>query len=132
MECGRFVEEKFGNAESPEFRDHLAGCAACRSDLEEIREVQRLYRAASVERHSGVVPPLGRRRAMPWIPAAAAAVMLGVLGLLLSVPGTPPDETTTGRTAFYRIHLEPWDGDARFSVAMDDAWSKLEMLEQDW
>ena len=133
MECGRFVEEKLGDAESPEFRDHLAGCEACRRDREEIREVRRLYRVASVERYPGGVPRVGRRRALPWIPAAAAAaVMLALLGLLLWVPSPPPDDAATNPTLYTRVHLEPWSEDARLSNAMDDAWRKLEMLEQEW
>ena len=132
MECDSYIEEKLGDGEAPEFRDHLANCAACQLDLEEIGEVRRVYREASVERYRGGVPRIGRRRSLPWIPAAAAAVMIGVLGLLLWVPNAPPSETTTGPTVFTRIHLEPWDGDARFSNAMDDAWRKIESLEGDW
>ena len=50
MECNKFVEEKIGETESPEFRDHLAGCAGCARDLEELREVRSLYREASTEK----------------------------------------------------------------------------------
>ena len=132
MECGRFVENKLGDGDSPEFRDHLADCGACRQDLEEFREIRTLYRSASVERYRGGVPRVARRAWHSWVSAAAAALMLGVLGLFLFVPVAPQDPVDPGPTVFFRVHLEPWEDDARYSSAMDDAWRKLEQVEKDW
>jgi len=67
MECNKFVEEKIGESDSPDFRAHLAGCAECARDLEELREVRALYRAASTEKYRGGIPRLRRYR-MGWIP----------------------------------------------------------------
>src|SRR4029434_9776645 len=86
MECNKFVDEKIGEAHTAEFRDHLAGCAGCARDLEELREVRTLYREASTEKYRGGVPRVRRYRT-GWIPmAAAAAVLLMVFGLILK-PG---------------------------------------------
>ncbi|MBI3855311.1 MAG: hypothetical protein HY293_06435 [Planctomycetes bacterium] len=132
MECNRFVEEKVGESESPAFRDHLAGCAGCARDVEELREVRTLYRAASTEKYRGGVPRVRRFRG-GWVPmAAAAALLMMVFGLILGGPGekSPPDkkeETTSAM--FVRVHLEPWGGEARISNAIEDCWQKLEQLE---
>ena len=135
MECNKFIDEKIGETHTPEFRDHLAGCAGCARDLEELREVRTLYRAASTENYRGGVPRVGRFRG-GWIPmAAAAAVLLMVFGLILSGPKndkTVPDKTERdgGPMVFFRVHLEPWGSDVRYTNAVDDCWHKLEQLEK--
>jgi len=132
MECNRFVEEKIGESETPEFRDHLAGCTGCARDVEELREVRTLYRAASTEKYRGGVPRLSRFRA-GWVPmAAAAAVLMLVFGLILGQPGEKPPaktETETGTSMFVRVHLEPWGSDARLTRGFDEVWKQLEHLE---
>ena len=132
MECNRFVEEKIGESESPAFREHLAGCAGCARDVEELREVRTLYREASTEKYRGGVPRLRRFR-MGWVPmAAAAAVLMLVFGLILGLPGgnpaTKPDQEARS-TAYVHVHLEPWAGDARIQSTIDDCWRTLDRLE---
>jgi hypothetical protein len=131
MECNRFVEEKIGESDSPAFREHLAGCAGCARDVEELREVRTLYRAASTEKYRGGVPR--RRSRLGWVPmAAAAAVLMMVFGLILGGPrDIPPtkNEPVNGEGLYVRVHLEPWAGEARIQAAIDDCWRTLEMLE---
>ncbi len=132
MECNKFVEEKVGEADSPDFRAHLAGCAECARDVEELREVRALYRAASTEKYRGGVPRLRRFR-MGWVPmAAAAAVLVMVFGLILRGPGERPpkkNEPEKNRAQFVRVPLEPWAGEVRIQVALDECWRTLERLE---
>jgi anti-sigma factor RsiW len=132
MECNKFVEEKIGESDSPAFRSHLAGCAECARDVEELREVRALYRAASTEKYPGGVPRLRRFR-LGWVPmAAAAAVLLMVFGLILGGRGekpAPKAETATNDALYVRVHLVPWAGDARLQDAFDDCWRTLERLE---
>src|SRR5262245_38394460 len=132
MECNRFVDEKIGESHTSEFRDHLAGCAGCARDVEELREVRTLYRVASTEKYRGGVPRVARSRG-GWVPmAAAAAVLLMVFGLIL-IPAdkTPPkSESDNPPVVFFRVHLEPWGGEARYSNAFEDCWKKVELLEK--
>jgi len=132
MECNRFVEEKIGESDSPAFREHLAGCGGCARDVEELREVRTLYRAASTEKYRGGVPRLRRFR-MGWVPmAAAAAVLLMVFGLILRGPEDKPPaktESVINGPHYVRVHLEPWAGEARIHHAIEDCWKKLEQLE---
>lgn len=133
MECNRYGDEKIGETESAEFREHLAGCDGCRRDLEELREVRSLYKEASTEKYRGGVPRLRKSRAA-WFPlAAAAALVIGVFTLILGGPrtdGGKSAETEPKSTIFVRIHLEPWGSEQRISTAMDDCWQKLELLEE--
>lgn len=131
MECNKFVEEKIGESDAPAFREHLAGCAGCARDVEELREVRTLYREASTERYRGGVPRLRRFR-LGWVPmAAAAAVLLMVFGLILRGPG---DKTTTPTDSkpdplYVRVHLVPWPGEARLQRDFEDCWTRLDHLE---
>src|SRR5436190_24391458 len=133
MECNRYVDEKIGETDSAEFREHLAGCDGCRRDLEELREVRSLYKEAATEKYRGGVPRLRKSRAA-WLPmAAAAALLIGVLALVLGGPrtdGVKSTETESKSTVFVRIHLERWGSDQRVSMALDDCWQKLEQLEE--
>ena len=133
MECNKFVEEKVGETDTPAFREHLAGCAGCARDVEELREVRTLYRSASTEKYRGGVPRVSRFRAA-WVPmAAAAAVLIGVFGLILGTPRVKTETKTENRNEtamFVRVHLEPWGSDLRIHNAIEDAWQKLEQLEK--
>lgn len=133
MECNKFVEEKIGETATPAFREHLAACAGCARDVEELREVRALYRAASTEKYSGAVPRVRRFRAA-WVPmVAAAALLLMVFGLILLGPGKETlikKEVETASTIFVRVHLEPWGADQRLTKGFDDVWQKLESLEE--
>jgi hypothetical protein len=133
MECNRFIDEKIGETDSPAFREHRAGCEGCARDLEELAEVRSIYRAASRESYRGGVPQVRRSNRVAWIPMAAAAVlMVAVLVLVLSGPGTvaPPKVNAEAPVAFTaRVYLEPWATDLRWSHALDDCWSRLERLE---
>jgi hypothetical protein len=132
MECNKFVEEKIGESDSPAFRAHLAGCADCARDLEELREVRTLYRAASTEKYRGGMPRLRRFR-LGWVPmAAAAAVLLMVFGLILKGPGDKPpkkSDPVAGEAPFVRVRLVPWAGEAQIQTTIDDCWRILERLE---
>jgi len=132
MECNKFVEEKIGESDSPAFRAHLAGCAECARDVEELREVRALYRAASTEKYRGGVPRLRRFR-MGWVPmAAAAAVLMMVFGLILRGPGekaSSKNGPVTAEAPYVRVHLVPWAGDVRIQTAIDDCWRTLDSLE---
>jgi hypothetical protein len=136
MECNRFVNEKIGEADSPDFRDHLAGCAGCARDVEELREVRTLYRKASTEKYRGGIPR-ARRFRLGWVPmAAAAAVLILVFGMVLRDPAEveptktekPPPETSSG---YFQVYLEPWGAEARIGMAIDECWKKLERLENE-
>src|SRR4051812_33996815 len=122
MECNKYVEEKTGETETAEFREHLAGCPGCARDVEELREVRSLYRAASTEKYRGGIPRVRRFRGA-WLPlAAAAAVLVGVFSLVLPGPGSAPPPKTDSETTssiFVRIHLEPWGSDQHVSSALD-------------
>src|SRR5258706_9499711 len=116
MECGRYVEEKVAQSESPEFLRHLASCSGCQRDVEEMDDVRALYRSSSNERYAGGVPRLRRFGLGTWISSAAAAAMLAALVFVLAPGGrtvTPVDSPTASH-AFFRVHLESWKGDARF------------------
>jgi hypothetical protein len=132
MECNRFVDQKIGETHTSEFREHLAGCAGCARDVEELREVRTLYRQASTEKYRGGVPRVGRFRG-GWIPmTAAAAILLVVFGLIL-VPATrtpPKSESEHPPMMFVRVHLEPWAGDLRYTTPFEECWHKLELLEK--
>src|SRR5689334_11146253 len=129
MECNKFVDEKIGESDSPAFRAHLAGCAECARDVEELREVRTLYRTASTEKYRGGVPRLRRFR-LGWLPmTAAAAVLILVFGLILRGPAEVPtkkNEPEKGGALFVRVHLEPWGSDTRLQNAIDDCWKNLE------
>jgi hypothetical protein len=133
MECNKFVEEKIGETDSPAFRDHRAGCAGCRRDLEELREVRSLYRTASTEKYRGGVPPVRRFR-MGWVPmAAAAAVLLLVFGLILRNPEDRTDlkvDPESSASVYFHVHLEPWGAEARISAALEECWRTVDKLER--
>jgi hypothetical protein len=135
MECNRFIDEKIGETDSAEFREHRDSCVGCRRDLEELREVRGLYREASVERYRGGIPRVRNPRASWWIPmAAAAAVLIGVFALILTGPrteGGKSTDSTSSSAIFVRIPLEPWGAsDVQVNAALDDCWRKLEQLEE--
>jgi hypothetical protein len=131
MECNRFVDEKIGGTDGPEFRDHRAGCPGCARDLEELGEVRRLYHEASVERYPGVILCSGRRWRGAWLFATAAAgLMLAVLVVLLGSPPQGPAMSEVEAVPFFRVHLEPWGSEVHLCRAFDDAWQQLEMLER--
>ena len=132
MECNKYALEKTGETETAEFREHLAGCPGCVRDVQELREVRSLYRAASTEKYTGGVPRVRRFLGARLPLAASAAVLVGVLGLVLSGPGSAPPPKTDSETTssvFVRIPLEPWGSDQRVTHALDDCWQKLESLE---
>ena len=132
MECSRFVEDKVGQTESPEFLRHLATCAGCQRDVDEMDDVRALYKSASNERYAGVVPSLRRFGLGSWVStAAAAAAMIAALVFLL-VPPPKPASTHAPEPpqAFFRIHVEPWRGDARFDHALETCWGDLDRLER--
>ncbi len=131
MECNRFVEEKVGETESPEFREHLASCAGCARDVEELDEIRRLYRASSTERYPGAVPRV-RRRAAAWIPAAAAAAaMVAVLVVALVAPSDRPPARPEPPAPFFRVHLEAWDREeASLNAVMGRLWYRLDSIER--
>ncbi|MBV8882355.1 MAG: hypothetical protein JO332_20530 [Planctomycetaceae bacterium] len=133
MECNRYVDEKIGQTDSAEFREHRAACEGCRRDLEELREVRDLYRDASVERYRSAMPRLRKPRTS-WIPmAAAAAVLIGVFALILAGPGSDAVQTPSpepSASVFVRIPLEPWAGDRKMNSALEDCWRRLEELEE--
>ncbi len=130
MECGRFLEEKLGGTPGPAFREHLAECEGCRRDLGEYEEIRRLYRLASVERYPGAVPRPRRFGSSSWLSAAAAAVLLGVLVLVL-FGGPAETPRPAGVEAFVRVHLEPWNPqDAALNRMADDIWEVVLAMER--
>ncbi len=130
MECDRFVEEKVSGGDSRDLRGHVADCPACARDLEDYAEIRRLYREASVERWRGGVPRLRSPWASRLPVAAAAAMMVGILVLLMGSPSGPPRPPDPA-PVFTRVHLAPWDrGEARIGKAMDDVWRLVENIER--
>jgi hypothetical protein len=135
MECDKFVLEKLEGGDSPDFRAHRAGCAGCARDVEELDDVRRLYREATEEeRWRGVVTMPARRSSAAWMPVAAAAgvAIAVVVGLLRSsAPVTEEAKSAEAPAPFIRVHVAPWDREEnRLARAMDDAWSRLERLEE--
>ncbi len=132
MECNKYVEEKIGETESREFREHFAECPGCRRDVEELQEVRDLYRAASVERYPGAVPRARRGGWGAWVPAAAAAVLVSIMAFILAGPkggGKKPETSEPTASIFVRVPLQPWGGEQRISTAMDTLWRDLARLE---
>jgi hypothetical protein len=133
MECSRFIEEKVGQSESPEFLRHLAMCGGCQRDVEEMDEIRAFYRASSVERYKGGVPSLRRFGWAAWLSsAAAAAAMIAALVFLMLPRVAPPvpSDSLPPAHAFIRIPMEPWRGDVRFDRVLDDCWRQLDTLER--
>lgn len=131
MECPRYLEEKAAQSESPEFLSHLASCGGCQRDVEEMDEIRALYRSASVERYPGGVPNLRRWGPGSFISVAAAAVMIGVLVVML-VPRTDPPGSPSARVPipYFRIPLDPWRTDRVVDGALEDCWRRLDVLER--
>jgi hypothetical protein len=97
-------------------RDHLAGCAQCRAEVQEHQEVATYLAHGGSDAPDGLweriadtleeapptlrlvpaagVPPQGRRRTRSWslVAAAAAAAVVGVLGVQLSRQADRIDE----------------------------------------
>lgn len=106
-DCERFADEKllFAHGElgrAPAFDAHLAACAVCRADAEEMREVRRRYRETSAEampeplrarlmalRPRAARPPAWQR----WVTVAAAALLLTVLLVPLLRRGEAPPQS---------------------------------------
>lgn len=131
MECSRFVDEKVGQSESPEFLRHLATCGACQRDVEEMDEIRGLYRAASTERYRGGVPRLRRFGLGAWVSVAAAAAMIAALVFLLAPPPPKPElAKNNAAVPFFRVHVESWLSDDRFDRAHDGCWELLDRLER--
>lgn len=107
------------DGEAPEWADHVAACAQCRATAAEFRAVAVAVGApvgapAAADRERAVSAALGaaagrpaagvpdqlaarRRRRQPWALPAAAAVIIGLLGLsgLVLSSSRSPDESTT-------------------------------------
>ena len=131
MDCDKFVEEKLEERESSPFLAHLHECPGCRSDVEELREVRRLYHDASDEPYRGGIPRVPSRWGVgAWLPAAvAAAILIGLLILILGQPDVPPDNAPT---VFVRIPVATWPGEEDLAFRIDSAWADLERLERNW
>ena len=132
MDCDKFVEEKLEERESSEFLIHLRGCPGYRNDVEELRDVRRLYHDASEERYRGRVPSVPSRwSAGAWLPAAVAAVVLiGLLAMILMEPEEKPEEGASDPTVFIRMEVATWGGEEELAFQMDSAWEDLERLEE--
>jgi anti-sigma factor RsiW len=131
MECPSFVLEKTAQSERAEFLRHLAACAGCQRDVEEMDDLRALYRSASIERYRGGVPRVRRGGWGSWLSAgAAASVMIAVLVFLLSHAPSATKETVAKAAPFFRVPLEPWRADVRLDGEFDDCWLKLDRLER--
>jgi anti-sigma factor RsiW len=130
MECPRFVEEKIGEGEGPDFRRHLASCPACAQDVEELRELRDLYRAASVERYAGGVPRKPRGRSAVLAPAALAAAMVVALAVGVIRPAPEARKEEPRGAGFIRIHLEPWAGEESLANQAGELWNRLSEYER--
>ena len=133
MECDKFVLEKLEGGDSPDFRAHRAACAGCARDVEELDDVRRLYHEATEEeRWRGVLTMPARRPASAWLPVAAAAgVAIAVVVGLLRSSEAPIPTAPEAPAPFVRVHVAPWDREEnRLARAMDDAWTRLERLEE--
>lgn len=131
MECNRFLEEKAGQSDSPDFLRHLATCGGCQRDVEEMDDIRGLYRSASVERYPGGVPRLRRSGWGLAVSAAAAVAMVAALVFMLAPrPQKSEDVQAKVSIPFFRVHLEPWKNDLRFDHALDTCWQNLDLLER--
>jgi anti-sigma factor RsiW len=130
MECPRFVDEKIGEGESPEFRRHLASCPACAQDVEELRELRDLYRSASQERYTGGIPRRGRGRISWLAPAALAATMVVALTVGLFGPTPEAGKDRPRSAGYFRVHVEPWSGEELLSAQAGELWNRLDEYER--
>ena len=132
MECARYIEEKVGQSESAEFLRHLATCAGCQRDVEEMDDVRGVYRAASSERYLAGVPRLRRFGLAAWVSSAVAALAMIAALVFLMLPPSRNSELakTDPAVPFFRVHVEAWRADARFDHAVDTCWRDLDRLER--
>jgi hypothetical protein len=105
MDCDALADRKLVLAEGeaggdPALEEHLQACEPCRTDVEEMRDVRRLYREAAVETmpdrvraRALALHPAGRRssRWARFTPPAVAALLLAALVVpFLRAPEAPP------------------------------------------
>lgn len=131
LECARaqgllalHVDGDLGADDSAWLRGHLTDCAKCRIALTAFAEIdselsgwgQKLsWRNpplvdARARLASRLRAPAGRRRAMRWIPAAAAAAIAAGLVLMAILPRHTPTIETSEQTSFVEIpYLAPPD-----------------------
>jgi hypothetical protein len=131
MDCKTFEGERVlkasGEAATPEFEAHLAGCAACRADVAEFRDLSRLYHESSDERlPAAVVAALRRRptedlrarlnRGVRFVGAmAAAGLVAALLWALLLKPR--PVEPAPGPSAV--LVWDPMTPAGEFLIPLD-------------
>jgi hypothetical protein len=111
-----YLDGELDDAHRRLVEEHLAACPDCRAELERSRKLEDLLRTVP----AGAAPEAERfiagvrsrsRSAAPWRMAAAAAVMLGVLALVLR-SGTPaPLDVEALRAGLARYAAKP---EARF------------------
>lgn len=142
MSCEAFrdarVLDAYGDLDAPggDYLNHLGLCAACREEIEEMREVSEEYRSASVDRWSRRFRVPQRRER--WIPAAAAAVLVAVLvgGVLRSSGDAPsvviPRAERPAARPSAPLPLPAWDADDEaFDGEMRDLRRRVQKLESE-
>ncbi|MCB9651244.1 MAG: CHAT domain-containing protein [Deltaproteobacteria bacterium] len=83
-----FVDGELPPDEQARFREHLAGCRDCQSELAELLQLRVLEEAARAEPPRAVVVPLRARRGI-LTGLVAAALAAGTAFALLRTPSTP-------------------------------------------
>jgi anti-sigma factor RsiW len=97
-ELALYAGGELSGAEAIAVERHVAECAECRRNLEEIRRAGTWLKSVAVQPGAGEVNALrervyaGQRRRVPlWAPAVAAVICV-VFGVLLFRPGRVPSE----------------------------------------
>jgi len=84
-----YLDGELAEADRAIVDGHLASCAACRAELEQSRKLERVLQsvpsgaAPDADRFVQSVRARSRRRLSPWPFAAAAALLIGLAGVLL-------------------------------------------------
>jgi hypothetical protein len=114
-----YEEGLLEGAEREALETHLSGCADCRSELGRAREIEQALRrgaARELPAATAVASGLGRARArvasrvlnVPM--AAAAAVMVGMLGLFLGPAGPPARDVIRSAKSGAWSDAATWEG----------------------
>ncbi|RPH35018.1 MAG: hypothetical protein EHM91_17760, partial [Planctomycetota bacterium] len=84
-----YLDGELAEADRAIVDGHLASCAACRAELEQSRKLEKVLQsvpsgaAPDADRFVQSVRARSRRRLLPWASAAAAALLMGLVGVLL-------------------------------------------------
>jgi len=150
MNCERFAQARVLAAYG-EATDHVEGCDSCRGEVDEMREVRRLYaerpaRNLTLRSRNRIVAALRRQSSFRRLRAAAmAAVMLVAVALAQAarnpVETVRPEPVPSGALVDFNVtevrdRISDLEWDARpviiyLDAALDDVARRIELLSWD-